>query len=472
MTQKRVADIFKTSKDSIHLGQLHFVGIGGIGMSGIAQILLHMGCQISGSDMKQSDTVKRLQDLGATIHIGHYADNVVGADAVVVSTAIKSDNVEYTSALEHRIPIVHRSEMLAEIMRLKMSIAIAGTHGKTTTTSLTAHALITGGMEPTVVNGGILNNLGSNATLGQGAWLVAEADESDGSFTRLPIGIAVVTNMDPEHLDYYKSYDNIKKAFMQFVNNTPFYGCIILCEDHLEVRKMRMHIHNRRIVTYGLNPQANVRAVNIQDTPTGHIFDVITPYGTAHGVEIPISGTHNIQNTLASIAVALETGIDVQALPKLFVDFQGVKRRFSSAGTLNGARVIDDYAHHPVEIQAVLQAGRSVVSRTHGKVYAVVQPHRYSRLHSLFTDFSTCFTDADCVITVPVFPAGEPPITGATHTELSKHIIASGHGNCLCADDFDMAYDMLKSRVSSDDIVIYMGAGDITTYAYQAGQKG
>ncbi len=469
MKQKKVADIFNNTntQHGFHLGRLHFVGIGGIGMSGIAEILLSMGCAISGSDIKKSDIVQRLQHLGATIFIGQCADNIAGADAVIVSTAIKPDNPEYVHALQNRIPVVHRSEMLAEIMRLKATISIAGTHGKTTTTSLVAHALINGGVEPTVVNGGILNNLGSNAKLGLGDWFVAEADESDGSFTRLPTTIAVVTNMDAEHLDFYESYEQIKSAFLQFVENIPFYGCAILCTDHTEVQKMSMQITNRRIVTYGLNPQSDIRGVLTETTQHGVVLDVRTPSGTISGLEVPVIGIHNIQNTLASVAVALEVGIDCDTIGRLYKDFKGVKRRFTQTGTLNGARVIDDYAHHPVEIKAVLQASRS---HCQGKVYAVVQPHRYSRLSALFEDFCTCFNEADCVLTTPVYAAGEPTIDGIDHQALAAGISASGHHQVQAMDDFKRAYHTLQSLVTADDIVIYMGAGDITTHAQHAGQ--
>ena len=471
MTQKRVKDIFDNTdtQQGFNLGRLHFVGIGGIGMSGIAEILLNMGCKISGSDLKKSDIVGRLAKLGANIVIGHKGDNVVGADAVVVSTAIKADNPEYIYAVQNRIPVVHRSEMLAEIMRLKASISIAGTHGKTTTTSLTAHALIRGGLEPTVVNGGILNNLGSNAKLGAGEWFVAEADESDGSFTRLPTTIAVVTNMDAEHLDYYGDYEHIKTAFLQFVENIPFYGCAILCTDHSQVQKMSMQIQNRRIVTYGLNPQADIRGTNVQNTKNGTTLDVITPWGDISEVYLPLSGTHNIQNALASVAVACEVGIGIEKIANLYQDYQGVKRRFTHAGDINGAKVIDDYAHHPVEIQAVLQAGRA--NCPNGKVYAVVQPHRYSRLQLLFEDFCTCFNEADCVITTPVYAAGEEPITAVSHHTLAEGISASGHNDVNAIDDFDAVYTALKNSVNSGDIIIYMGAGDITTHAHSAGNQ-
>ncbi len=467
-TQKRMADIFNVTlpQQGFNLGRLHFVGIGGIGMSGIAEILLSMGCVISGSDIKKSDITTRLQTLGAHICIGHCGKNVHGADAIVVSTAIKSDNPEYVYASKHRIPIVHRSEMLAEIMRLKVSISIAGTHGKTTTTSLVAHALINGGVAPTVVNGGILNNLGSNATFGAGDWFVAEADESDGSFTRLPTTIAVVTNMDAEHMDFYTSYDHIKTAFLQFVENIPFYGCAILCADHTEVQKMAMQITNRRIVTYGLNPQVDIRGVNIKNTPMGTTLDVITPHGDIMGLVLPLRGTYNIQNALASVAVALEVGIDIDKMASLYMDFKGVKRRFTHTGYINGAKVIDDYAHHPVEIKAVLEAGRA---NCEGKLYAVVQPHRYTRLQILFEDFCTCFNEADCVIITPIYPAGESPIDGITHESLAMGISASGHNHVQVVDDFQGVYDKVSHMVTADDMVIYMGAGDITTYAHNAG---
>ncbi|MGB1360596.1 MAG: UDP-N-acetylmuramate--L-alanine ligase [Alphaproteobacteria bacterium] len=448
----------------VDIGKIHFVGVGGIGMSGIAEILVNLGYEISGSDINESDTTKRLADKGVKIFIGQKSENVIGANAVVVSTAIKPDNPEYVSAKKNNIPIVHRSEMLAEVMRLRLSIAIAGTHGKTTTTTLVAHALSEADMQPTVINGGIINKFGSNAKLGEGKWLVAEADESDGSFTRLPATIAVVSNIDAEHLDFYGDFDAVKEAFYRFVENIPFYGVAILCTDNEEVKKLRLQIDNRRIVTYGFNNQADVRAENVRSDENGTTFDVVLKDETIKDIFIPIHGEHNIQNTLASIAVALEVGVETKKIQKLYEKFNGVKRRFTNTGTLNGARVIDDYAHHPVEIKATLQAGRS---GTTGKVHAIMQPHRYTRLQSLFDDFATCFDDADNVHIIPVYSANEDEIDGINSKSLTENIITSGHSNASFCDSFDKLKSVLSKSVDKDDIVIFMGAGDITKWAYQ-----
>ena len=444
----------------INVGRLHFVGIGGIGMSGIAEILINLGYELSGSDISENANVLRLKNLGAKIYIGHNPNNIKGASALIISTAIKKENPEYVQARKMRVPVVHRSEMLAELMRLKQSIAVGGTHGKTTTTSLVAHALMKGNLEPTVINGGIINSLGTNAHFGKGKWLVAEADESDGTFTRLPASIAVVTNMDAEHLDHYGNFDSIKKAFKLFIQNIPFYGCAILCTDHSEVQKLSLQINDRRIITYGLNPQADVRGDNIRSDINGTTFDVYVNGKLTPDVYIPLHGKHNIQNTLASIAVAIEVGIkDFYAL---YQDFNGVKRRFTKTGTFNGATVIDDYAHHPVEINAVLQASRSA---TKGKVYAIKQPHRYTRLETLFEDFSTCFNDADAVFITPVYEAGEKPIQGINHNTLVDAIIQSGHNHARAMDSFNAVKKQLHEIAEEGDIIIFLGAGDITTWA-------
>ena len=451
---------------SINVGRLHFVGIGGIGMSGIAEILLNLGYTISGSDLSENSNVLRLKELGAKIYIGHNPANITDASALIISTAIKEDNPEYAHAKQLRIPVVHRSEMLTELMRLKQSIAIGGTHGKTTTTSLVAHALMKGKLEPTVINGGIINSLGTNARLGKGKWLVAEADESDGTFTRLPATIAVVTNMDPEHLDHYGNFSAIKKAFATFIQNIPFYGCAVLCTDHKEVQKLSLQIEDRRIITYGLNPQADVRGQNLRSTTTGTTFDVFHSNTLVRDVFIPLHGEHNIQNTLASIAIAIELGIT--DFKELYCDFGGVKRRFTNTGKFNGATVIDDYAHHPVEIKAVLQAARSAST---GKVIAIMQPHRYTRLQSLFEDFSTCFNDADTIFIAPVYTAGEDPIDGFSHISLTSSITQSGHQNAVTIDTYEDAVKAIENIVKPDDIIIFLGAGDITKWANDLPKK-
>ena len=444
----------------INVGRLHFVGIGGIGMSGIAEILLNLGYTVSGSDLSENANVLRLKKIGAQIYIGHNPENITGASALIISTAIKKDNIEYAHAKKLRIPVVHRSEMLAELMRLKQSIAIGGTHGKTTTTSLVAHALMKSNLEPTVINGGIINSLGTNARFGKGKWLVAEADESDGTFTRLPATIAVVTNMDPEHLDHYGNFDAIKKAFTTFIQSIPFYGCAILCTDHKEVQKLSLQIEDRRMITYGLNPQADVRGQNLRASAAGTTFDVFHDNTLVQDVFIPLHGEHNIQNTLASIAVAIELG--TTDFKELYSDFGGVKRRFTNTGTFMGAIVFDDYAHHPVEIKAVLQAARSA---TNGKVIAIMQPHRYTRLQSLFEDFSTCFNEADTVFITPVYTAGEDPIDGISHISLANNITQSGHQQAGSLDTYADIVKAIENVAKPDDIIIFLGAGDITKWA-------
>ena len=453
-----------TMQIPVNIGKIHFVGIGGIGMSGIAEILFNLGYEITGSDIKESDTTKRLENMGMKIFIGQNESNIIGAKVIVVSTAIKENNPEYISAEKNHIPIVHRSEMLAEVMRLRSSIAVAGTHGKTTTTSLIAHALSEAGLNPTVINGGIINKFGSNAKLGEGKWLVAEADESDGSFTRLPVTIAIISNIDAEHLDFYGDFDSLKKAFFQFIKNIPFYGVAILCTDNEEVQKLHLKIKNRKIITYGFNSQADIKADNIRTDSKGTTFDVITKNEIIKDIFIPINGKHNIQNTLASIAVAMEVGIKNDKIQKLYQKFNGVKRRFTNTGTFNGAKVIDDYAHHPIEIKATLQAGRS---STNGKIHAIMQPHRYTRLQNLFESFSTCFDDADYVHIIPVYSASEEPIDNINSENLTKNIIASGHNNVSYQKNFQVLKNTLSKTVKSDDIVIFMGAGDITKWAYE-----
>ena len=382
------------------IGPVHFIGIGGIGMSGIAEIMLHSGYVVQGSDARASANTERLQKLGATIFIGHDAVHIEGASAIVYSTAVKADNVEMVAGRDRRLPLVRRAEMLAELMRLKNSIAVGGTHGKTTTTSLVACLLDAGGLDPTVVNGGIIDAYGTNAKVGEGDWIVVEADESDGSFLRLRSTVAVVTNIDPEHLDHYGDFDAVKKAFLDFVENIPFYGFAAVCTDHPEVRAMASRVANRRLVTYGTNPQAEVRATRMAMGPDGADFDVlITPLnGGAIGIEnlrMPMAGEHNVLNALAAIAVARELGVSDLDIAKGLKGFSGVRRRFTTTGTVNGVRVVDDYGHHPVEIAAVLKAARAVSA---GRVIAVVQPHRYSRLRDLFDEFCGAFNDADVVL--------------------------------------------------------------------------
>ena len=450
------------------IGPVHFIGIGGIGMSGIAEIMMRTGYTVQGSDAKASANTERLEKLGAKIFIGQDPANVEGAYAVVYSTAVKADNPEMTAARERRLPLVRRAEMLAELMRLQFSVAVGGTHGKTTTTSMIASLLDAGGMDPTVVNGGIINAYGTNAKVGTGDWIVVEADESDGTFLKLKSTCAVVTNIDPEHLDHYGDFEAVKKAFRDFVENIPFYGFAAVCIDHPEVQAMAARVENRRLVTYGVNPQAEVRAGNIAMGPDGARFDVtIRPHDgpplSYAGLHLPMAGHHNVMNALAAVAVARELGLGEDAIRKGLADFEGVRRRFTTTGVANGVRVIDDYGHHPVEIASVLKAARAV---TGGKVIAVVQPHRYSRLRDLFDDFCHCFNDADTVIVADVYAAGEAPIDGASRDSLVEGLRRYGHRRVLPLGAPAELAKTVKAEAESGDLVVLLGAGDITNWSY------
>ena len=453
----------------LDFGLIHFVGIGGIGMSGIAEVLHNQGYQVAGSDQKDSANVQRLRNLGINVSLGHDAENTAHAGVVVVSSAIDPQNPEIAAARASQIPIVRRADMLAELMRLKSSIAVGGTHGKTTTTSLITHMLVAGGADPTVINGGILEAYGTNAVLGQGTWLVAEADESDGTFTRLPATIAVVTNIDPEHMEHYGSIAKLHEAFDSFITNLPFYGFGLLCIDHPAVQAMRARIHDRRILTYGLSPQADVRAYGLRSEPGGVYFDLIlqdtwsTGAIAHHDFFLPMLGEHNVQNALAAIAIGLELGFDIETLKKGLAEFKGVKRRFSLAGTWNNVTIIDDYGHHPVEIAAVLSAARSV--KREGKVIAVMQPHRFSRLRDLFDDFCTCFNMADHVIIADVFAAGEAPIEGFDKLALVQGLHQSGHRSVEALDHESDLPALIRARAQRGDMVICLGAGSISTWA-------
>ena len=450
------------------IGPVHFVGIGGIGMSGIAEILLKIGYQVQGSDAKASANTERLEKLGAKVFIGHDAEHVGDASAVVYSTAVKHDNPEMTIARERRIPRVRRAEMLAELMRLQFSVAVAGTHGKTTTTTMVAALLDAGGLDPTVVNGGIINAYGTNAKVGEGDWIVVEADESDGSFLRLKSTVAIVTNIDPEHLDHYGDFDAVKRAFRDFVENIPFYGFAAVCLDHPEVQSLVAQVENRRLVTYGVNPQAEVRAVKVEMNQDGAQFDVlISPREgepiTIADLRLPMPGWHNVSNALAAIAVARELGVTPTAIKEGLAGFGGVRRRFTNAGEARGVRIIDDYGHHPVEIAAVLKAARQVAT---GKVIAVVQPHRYTRLHDLMSEFSACFNDADTVIVADVYAAGEPPIEGVDRDALGEGIRRYGHRRALPLESPAALAELIAAEAESGDLVVCLGAGDITQWAY------
>ena len=447
-------------------------------MSGIAEIMLKIGYSVQGSDAKASANTERLEKLGARIFIGHDAGHV-GDDvsAVVYSTAVKATNPEMVSARERRIPLVRRAEMLAELMRLQFSIAVGGTHGKTTTTSMVAAILDAGGLDPTVVNGGIINAYGTNAKVGDGDWIVVEADESDGSFLRLKSTVAIVTNIDPEHLDHYGDFDGVRKAFVDFVENIPFYGFAAVCLDHPEVQRLVASIDNRRLVTYGINPQAMVRAENLDMGADGCRFDaVIQGRGLAaldeptriEGLHLPMAGWHNVSNALAAIAVARELDVSDEAIKAGLAGFGGVRRRFTTTGVVGGVRIVDDYGHHPVEIAAVLKAARQVAQNAdgNGRVIAVVQPHRYTRLSDLMEEFSTCFSDADAVIVADVYAAGETPIEGVDKDALVEGIRRFGHRSVQALESVEALPGVIAAEAKPGDLVVLLGAGDITQWAY------
>ena len=455
------------------IGIIHFVGIGGIGMSGIAEVMHNLGYQVQGSDIAEGPSVERLRARGMTVHIGHKAENVAGVAVVVTSTAVRRSNPEVAAALEARVPVVRRAEMLAELMRLKSTVAVAGTHGKTTTTSMIATLLDAGGIDPTVINGGIIEQYGSNARLGDSDWMVVEADESDGSFLRLDGTIAVVTNIDPEHLDHYGDFDGVKRAFVEFIHNVPFYGAAVLCVDHPVVQAVIGDVRDRKVVTYGFSLQADICGVNIASEDGGNRFDVIVRQRgledrRIEGVHLPMPGRHNVQNALAAIAVAIEMGCSDEVIRTGFARFGGVRRRFTKVGSvaLDGGNVtvIDDYAHHPVEIRAVLSAAREAVSAG-GRVIAVAQPHRYSRLSDLMGEFQSCFDDADIAYVAPVYPAGEEPIEGVDHAALVAGMKARGHRAAREIAGADALAEALMGEVQPGDLVVCLGAGDITKWA-------
>jgi UDP-N-acetylmuramate--alanine ligase len=454
------------------IGTIHFVGIGGIGMSGIAEVMHNLGYSVQGSDIAEGYVVEGLRQRGIRVSIGHAAENVSDAAVIVTSTAVKRDNPEVAAALEARIPVVRRAEMLAELMRLKNTVAVAGTHGKTTTTSMIASLLDAGGIDPTVINGGIINSYGSNARLGASDWMVVEADESDGSFLRLDGTIAVVTNIDPEHLDHYGSFDRVKECFVEFIENVPFYGAAMLCIDHPEVQAIIPRIRDRRVVTYGFSAQADVRGEHVTPVPGGNRFDVALrqrdgSFRRIEGIELPMPGRHNVQNALAAVAVAVEMGCADEVIRKGFARFGGVKRRFTKVGEVafpdgGGAQIIDDYGHHPVEIRAVLAAAREGVRN---RVIAVVQPHRFTRLRDLMDDFQTAFNDADLVYAAPVYAAGEQPIEGVDAATLVAGLKARGHRAAFTVAGPDALADVLAETLQDGDMVVCLGAGDITKWA-------
>jgi UDP-N-acetylmuramate--alanine ligase len=451
------------------LGPIHFIGIGGIGMSGIAEVLLNQGYTVQGSDASENANVKRLVEKGARVTIGHDARALGEAAVIVVSTAIKRDNPELVAAREKRLPVVRRAEMLAELMRLKQCVAVAGTHGKTTTTSLVATLLDAGGLDPTVINGGIINAYGTNARLGGGDWMVVEADESDGTFLKLPADVAIVTNIDPEHLDHFHTFDAIKDAFRQLIENLPFYGFAVMCSDHPTVQELVGKIEDRRVITYGENPQADVRLLDVNLEGGVSRFNVLLRDRKSaqavylENMMLPMPGHHNALNATAAIAVAYQLGLAPEQIRKALAGFGGVKRRFTKTGEWNGVAVFDDYAHHPVEIAAVLRAARA---STKGKVVAVMQPHRYTRLQSLFEPFATCFNDADAVIIADVYPAGEQKIEGVDRDHLVAAIKAHGHRKVSAMPAPEVLPAMIREIVAPGDYVVCLGAGNITQWAY------
>lgn len=453
------------TKLPLGLGAIHFVGIGGIGMSGIAEVLLNHGYQVQGSDLKTSKITERLADMGATVFEGQRAENLAGAEVVVISSAIKPGNPELDEARLRGLPVVRRAEMLAELMRLKSNVAIAGTHGKTTTTTMVATLLDAGGIDPTVINGGIIHAYGSNARMGQGEWMVVEADESDGTFNRLPATIAIVTNIDPEHMEHWGTIENLRRGFDEFVHGIPFYGLAVCCTDHPEVQALVGRNTDRRIMTYGFNAQADVRAVGLHYAGGVAHFDVLLPDDERiEGCTLPMPGDHNVSNALASVAVARYLGMGLDDIREALANFKGVNRRFTKVGEANGVTVIDDYGHHPVEIAAVLKAARQAVEPG-ARVIAVHQPHRYSRLSSLFEDFCTCFNEADVVGIAEVFGAGEDPIDGATREGLVEGLIAHGHRHARAVMDEDDLERLVREQTRPGDMVVCLGAGTISAWA-------
>jgi UDP-N-acetylmuramate--alanine ligase len=456
----------------LDIGLIHFVGIGGIGMSGIAEILHNLGYAVQGSDVADSANVARLRDQGIAVHIGHREENLGNAKVVVISSAIRGHNPEVDAARARLIPVVRRAEMLAELVRLKWAIAVGGTHGKTTTTSLVSALLTAADMDPTIINGGIINAFGTNARLGAGDWMVVEADESDGTFMKLPATACIVTNIDPEHMEYYGSIEKLRDAFQIFVQNIPFYGFACLCIDHPEVQSLIARVTDRRIVTYGFNPQAEVRGINVNIGTAGACFDVEIQGRNGDesrridGIELPMFGEHNVLNALATVAVASRLKLPDDVVRKALSGFSGVKRRFTKTGEVNGITVIDDYGHHPVEIAAVLRAARHAVGDDgEGRVIAVVQPHRYSRLRDLFEDFCTCFNDAHHVIVADVYPAGESPIEGYGRDNLIDGLRRHGHRAVNALDSLKDLPTMIADTANPGDLVVFLGAGNITAWA-------
>jgi len=459
---------------SQEVGPIHFIGIGGIGMSGIAEVMHNLGFTVQGSDLSQNANVDRLRALGLTVVIGHEAENIENASVIVTSSAVKSDNPEVVAARARFLPVVRRAEMLAELMRLKSCVAVGGTHGKTTTTSMVAAMFDTASLDPTVINGGIINAYGTNARLGEGEWMVVEADESDGTFVKLPAEIAIVTNIDPEHLDHYGDFDALRAAFYNFVVNVPFYGFAVMCIDHPEVQALIGRIEDRRIVTYGESPQAEVRMVDLRFENGDCLYDVVITDRMSDstreiaGLKLPMPGRHNALNSLAAVAVAEQLKFSDDVIRAALANFSGVKRRFTKTGVWNDVVIFDDYGHHPVEIAAVLSATRDVAKN---RVIAVMQPHRYTRLESLFDDFCSCFNDADVVIIAPVYEAGEQPIEGYDRDSLVEGLTARGHRQALALPDPAALAGMIAEIAEPGDVVVCLGAGTITYWAHALPQE-
>jgi UDP-N-acetylmuramate--alanine ligase len=457
------------------VGVIHFIGIGGIGMSGIAEILHNLGYRVQGTDTAEGYIVTHLRELGIPVSIGHDAAHLGEAKVVVRSTAVPADNPEIVAARERRIPVVRRSEMLCELLRMKMPIAVAGTHGKTTTTALTAALLDAGGFDPTVINGGVIHSYGSNVRLGESDWVVAEADESDGTFLQIPARVAIVTNIDPEHLEHYGSFDGVREAFQRFVQGIPFYGFAVLCIDHPEVEALAARITDRRIITYGTHFDAMVRAEDVESSVAGSTFTVVIRTGNVEkrirGMRCPVPGMHNVRNSLAAIAVAETLGISEEAMLRGLSQFRGVKRRFTLTGEVEGVTVIDDYGHHPAEIMATLKAARSFRSSPDARVIAVVQPHRYSRLHGLFDEFCHALEDADIALIADVYAAGEAPIPGADRDALVEGIRATGHKQVEALPNREALAGMIRERARPGDLVVCLGAGSITYWAQSLPQE-
>ena len=452
------------TKFPVEIGPIHFIGIGGIGMSGIAEILINQGYSVQGSDLKETEITSRLERMGASIKIGHDKNNLKNAAVVVISSAIDKKNPELNYARSAGLPVVRRAEMLAELMRMKSNVAIAGTHGKTTTTTLVATLLDEDDFDPTVINGGIIHAYGSNARAGDGEWMVVEADESDGTFTRLPATIAVVTNIDPEHLEHWGNFDSLRKGFLDFISNIPFYGIAICCSDHPEVQKLIGKISDRRIKTFGLNAQSDVRAINLNYKNGRAYFDIRFQQEkfTINDCVLPMPGDHNVSNALGAVAVAHHLGIENAKIREALAKFKGVNRRFTKVGEVNGVTIIDDYGHHPVEISAVLRAARQISS---GRVIAVHQPHRYTRLNALFRDFCSCFNDADIVAIGDVYSAGEKTIPGASRDDLVTGLVSHGHRHAVAVSNLQDLSKLIAKNAKSGDIVICLGAGTISSWA-------